>query len=239
MQHSPDDPFQTRNHILSALPDEELDRLRTGLQPVELYRGKLLWASYEPIEHVWFPEAGIASMIAPLESGEGLEVGMIGREGVIGLPVAFGVDETPCRAEIQVPGHGLRMETSAFRREMERSPVLRGLLLRYAQAFFNQISQTAACNGRHPINERLARWLLMSHDRTDEDELPLTQEYLSIMLGVRRPGVTVAAGTLVKAGLIRNQNGRITILNRNGLELVSCECYGLVRDYSEQLFGRA
>ena len=227
----------TRNRLLTALPADDLARLWPRLEAVELPLRKVLHPPGEPIEAVYFPETGWVSMLAYLESGDAAEVGLVGHEGMIGLPVLLGADSSDLEAMVQCPGTALRMDAQAFREELERIPVLRTLLLRYALVQHEQVARTAACNGRHHTDQRLARWLLMAHDRAKGDEFPMTHEFLSMMLGVRRAGVTVAAGTLQKAGFIRYERGCIEVTDRPGLESVACECYGMVRRASDRLFG--
>src|SRR3954467_7400222 len=178
-------------------------------------------------------------MLAYLEDGDAAEVGLGGREGFVGLPVLLGADHDDIEAMVQAPGTALRINAQVFREELERIPAFRTLLLRYALVHHGQVVRTAACNGRHHTDQRLARWLLMAHDRSQGDDFPMTHEFLSMMLGVRRAGITVAAGTLQKAGLIRYNRGRIEVTDRPGLESVSCDCYGIVRRASDRLFGMA
>ncbi len=225
-QRSPPTP---RNHLLAALPPHDLARLRPQLEPVALLVPQVLYAAGQPIPAVHFVETGWVSMVARLEGGDLAEVGLVGREGMVGLSLALGADAASTEAMVQGTGTALRMDAAAFRQALAGSAALHRLLLRYALAFQAQVSQTAACNGRHRLEERLARWLLMAHDRADGDELPLTQDFLSMMLAVRRSGVTIAAGILQKAGLIRYVRGRITVLDRPGLEAAACECHGAVR----------
>jgi CRP-like cAMP-binding protein len=208
--------------------------LRAQLEPVPLPHKQTLSNPGAPIDHVYFPQEGMVSLVQPLQEAM-IEVGMIGKEGFVGVPVLLGADTSPLEAMVQIPGSALRIEASAFREEARRSTALSGLLLRYAQALQVQISLSAACNGRHTLPERLARWLLTARDRAPSDELPLGHEFLSMMLGVRRAGVTVALGTLKTAGLIRNTHGRVTIVDRHGLEATSCECYRVVRNEYERL----
>ncbi|HEY0420323.1 MAG TPA: Crp/Fnr family transcriptional regulator, partial [Acetobacteraceae bacterium] len=186
---------------------------------------------------VYFPESGYVCRLAPMDDGDSAEVGLIGPDGMVGLSVLLEGDQESFELMVQVPGTALRMDARAFRVELERLPALRSLLSRYALVHHGQVARTAACNGRHQINERLARWLLMAHDRAEGDEFPMTHEFLSMMLGVRRAGVTVAAGTLQKAGFIRYEKGRIEVTDRPGLESVACECYGIVRRASDRLVG--
>jgi len=226
-----------RNRLLAALPHYDFARLWPRLEAVELPFRKVLHAPGEPIEVVYFPETGWVSMLAYMEDGDAAEVGMIGHEGMVGLPVLLGADHDDIEAMVQLPGTALRMDTQAFREELDDMPTLRTLLLRYALVHHGQVARTAACNGRHHTDQRLARWLLMTHDRASGDEFPMTHEFLSMMLGVRRAGITVAAGQFQKAGFIHYERGRIEITDRPGLESVTCECYGIVRRASDQLLG--
>jgi CRP-like cAMP-binding protein len=227
----------TRNRLLAALPPDDLARLWPRLEAVELPFRQVLHAPGEPIEAVYFPETGYSSMLAYLESGDAAEVGLVGYEGMVGLPLLLGADRDDIEAMVQVPGTALRMNAQAFREELERIPAFRTLLLRYALVHHGQVARTAACNGRHHIDQRLARWLLMAHDRVEGDEFPMTHEFLSMMLGVRRAGISTTAGTLQKAGFIRYQRGCIEVTDRPGLESVACECYGIVRRAQDQLLG--
>lgn len=226
-----------RNRLLAALPPDDLARLWPQLQPVELVFHKTLQKPEEPITAVLFPETGYVSQLAPLEDGDSAEIGLIGPEGMTGLALLLGGDRDNFELLVQVPGTALRMEARAFREALEQMPTLRTVLNRYTLAHFEQVARTAACNGRHQLEQRLVRWLLMSHDRVEGDEFPMTHEFMSMMLGVRRAGVTVAAGVLQKAGLIRYGRGRVEITDRPGLENVACECYGIARRAQDQLLG--
>lgn len=230
-------PAPPRNRLLAALPPAELNRLRPRLEAVELPLRAVLLAPGEPILAVHFPERGLTSNLITLRGGDTTEVGLIGREGMIGLPLLYGVDRALHEAMVQVPGIALRLDAGAFREALGEGTALRALLLRYALAFHAQVAQTAACNGRHQIEPRLARWVLMAHDRADGDEFPMTHEFLSMMLGVRRAGVSVAASALQKAGLIRYGNGRMAVTDRPGLEAAACECYGAIRRGYDALLG--
>jgi CRP-like cAMP-binding protein len=223
------------NRLLLALTLEDLDGLRAHLELVPLRHKQTLSNPGAPIQHLYFPQEGMVSLVQPLR-GAMIEVGMIGNEGFVGVPVVLGADASPLETMVQIPGSALRIETGAFREKAGRSATLSGRLLRYAQALQVQVSLTAACNGRHPIPERLARWLLMARDRAPSNELPFGHEFLSMMLGVRRAGVTVAVGALKAAGLIRSTHGRVTIIDRRGLEAASCECYRIVTNEYERLF---
>ncbi len=202
---------------------------------VDLPLGKSLYDPYVPLEHVYFPEDGVASLLTQLDNGIETEVATVGREGMVGLPAFFGVESVPGRAIWQVSGKALVLPTKVLRRETRQGGALNDVLRLYAQGLFTQISQSASCNRRHEIVQRCSRWLLMTHDRVNGDEFELTHEFLSKMLGVRRAGVSVAAGILQKAGLIKYSRGRITILDREGLEATSCECYRIVREEFDRL----
>ena len=229
--------FVPRNRLLAALPEEDMARLRPHFEAVELSLRQVIQASDEPITAVYFPESGWVSMLTLLIDGNSAEVGIVGVDGMVGLPLLLGSDRSPTEAMIQAPGTLLRLGADAFRAELDRSVALRTLLLRYALAFQVQVTQTAACNGHHALEQRLARWLLIAHDRAQGDEFPMTQEFLAMMLCVHRPGVTVAARLFQQAGLIRYSNGQITITDRAGLEAAACECHGAVAREFERLLG--
>jgi len=224
-----------RNRLLAVLPPGDLAQLWPRLEAVELPLREVLHEPGKPIKFVYFPERGWFSMLAYLENGDAAEVGLVGREGFVGLPVLLGDDHDEIESMVQGPGTALRMDAGAFREELERTPALRTLLLRFALVHHGQVVRTAACNGRHHIDQRLARWLLMAHDRAEGDGFPMTHEFLSMMLGVRRAGVTVAASLLLKAGFIRYERGYMEVTDRPGLESVACECYGMVRRASDRL----
>jgi CRP-like cAMP-binding protein len=196
-----------------------------------------LFEADEPIGAAYFVETGMVSYLAYLENGDAIEVGLIGPEGMVGMPLILGVDSASAGAIVQMQGTALRISPAALRQAFNESKVLRTRLLRYMQALYTQVSQTAACNGHHGLEERLARWLLIAHDRAEGDQFPMTHEFMALMLGVRRSGVTVTASTLKQAGLISYANGRMTILDRPALEAVACECYGIVQRHFEQLVG--
>lgn len=225
------------NRLLAALPPEDLARLWPQLQPTEVKLRQVLHAADEPIEAVYFPEGGVISMLAQLEEGQTAEVGLAGSEGMVGLPLLMGSDSGAVEAMCQAPGTMLRLRTDLFLRALDESPALRALLLRYALAFHHQVSQTAACNGNHALDQRLARWLLMAHDRAEGDEFPMTQDFLALMLCVHRPSVTVAARLFQQAGLIRYAHGHMVVTDRAGLEAASCECHSAVRRQFEKLLG--
>ena len=220
MTKLPSHPSAVRNQLLAALPSGVLTQLLTKMHPVTLDVREVLYEAEAPIQAVHFMEAGWTSLIAQLEDGMTAEVGMVGREGMVGLPLVFGVGNSYVQAMVQSPGTALRMEASAFHQALDEYPPLRALLFRYGEFMHAQVTQTAACNGNHGLEQRLARWLLMSHDRADGDELPMTQEFLATMLCVHRPSVTVAARILQRANIIRYGSGTITVVDRPGLDLL-------------------
>ena len=226
-----------KNRLLAALPRDGYDRLHPHLEKVSLPLKEILYEADGPIPHVFFPLNGVVSLVIVMEGGFSLEVGTIGNEGMVGTPVFLGSESSPTRAISQVPGEALRMEAKVFQEEMKRGGPLYGLVQRYTQAMINQISQSTVCNHRHSVQKRMCRWLLMSHDRVGTDEFQLTQEFLAQMLGVRRPTVSAVAGILQKAGLLTYHRGRMTILDRKGLEAASCECYQVVREELDRLLG--
>lgn len=225
------------NRILAALPSEEMAALRPLLEAVKLSVRQELYETGRPINYVYFMHRGVTSMVTSMSDGSGVEIATVGPEGMVGLPVFLGAEQMASRAFVQIPGEGARMSAKVFREIIGRSPALHRLLLRYTLALMNQIAQSAACNRVHAVEERCARWLLMSHDRVHEDTFPLTQEFLAEMLGVRRPTVSIAAGMLSKAGLISYVRGQMTILDRAGLEAASCECYRIIAAEFERLVG--
>jgi CRP-like cAMP-binding protein len=224
------------NRLLAALPKDEYQRLLLKLEPFTLVFREVIYESGDLIRNVYFPTGGIISLLAAVEDRATLEVGIVGREGMVGLPVFMGVKTSANRAVVQGAGAAMRMKASAFRNECENGGSLSRLLRRYSHSRLTQIAQGAACNRFHPIDARLARWLLMTRDRMGTDEFRLTQEFLSNMLGVRREGVNKAAGALQKQHLIRYSRGTLTILNRPGLEAVACQCYGIIKkEYDDSL----
>jgi CRP-like cAMP-binding protein len=228
-----------RNRLLAALPPEDLARLWPRLVPVKLELRQTVHASEEEITTVVFPETGYVSRLAPMDDGDFAEIGLMGPEGMVGLAVLLGSDRDSCETLVQVAGTALQIGADAFREELDRIPSLRAVLNLYVLAHFEQVTRTGACNGRHNIEQRLARWMLMAHDRVEGDEFPMTHEFMAMMLGVRRAGVTVTAGGLQKAGLIHYERGRMTVMDRPGLEAVSCECYGIARRAYDRLLGPA
>jgi hypothetical protein len=204
---------------------------------VDLHFGAILCEAEAPMRHAYFPLAGFISLVMPVDDYPPLEMGMIGNEGMLGATLALGVDAVPLRGVVQGSGTALRLGTASLRREMRASPALLRTLNRYVYVSMSQLAQVAACTRFHEIEARLARWLLMTHDRAHADQFHLTHEFLSDMLGVRRSGITVAAGALQRRGLLRYRRGDITVLDRHGLEAAACECYEALKDDYARLLG--
>ena len=230
--------FRPRNKLLASLPYDDLLTLLPDFEPVPLVRGSVLFAADEPLMRVYFVETGVVSLVAVFEDCTTSEMAMVGREGVVGLGTLLGGDSAFGQCVVRSPGLALAVEVARFQRVTQKSPSLRAACEAYARAFLREALQSAACNSVHMVEERCARWLLMSQDRSDGEMLSLTQEYLAEMLGVCRSTVTVAAGGLQRAGLIRYHRGAIRILDRLGLERVSCECYRVIRSQYERLLPR-
>ncbi len=231
------DQSTIKNRILRELPELEFARLAGKLSRTDLALGQPLQRAGEPIETVYFVESGFISALAVLSDGAPLEIGLIGAEGVAGVSVVLGAKSSYCETMCQTGGVAYCMPASALKDAFAHSPHLQDLLLRYIHVFNVQVAQTAACNAHHELAQRLARWLLGAHDRSGVAELSLTQDLIAVMLAVRRSTVSVAASTLQKAGIIRYQHGRITILDRVGLEDAACECYEAVAGEYRALFG--
>jgi CRP-like cAMP-binding protein len=223
------------NHLLAALPVEEYERILPHLEPLTFSLGEPIYESGKQLKHVYFPTTCIVSLLYTMENGSSAEIGVVGNEGMVGIALFMGGDTTPNRAIVQSAGDALRMRAQALRNEFILAGEFQRSLLRYTQSLITQISQTAVCNRLHPIEQQLCRWLLLSHDRLQSDELKMTQELIANMLGVRREGVTYAAGRLQAEGLIKYARGRITILDRKGLEAAVCECYQVVKDEYDRL----
>jgi CRP-like cAMP-binding protein len=217
------------NRLLATLPKNEYKRLLPKLKTVNLVLGEVLYRPGDVIKYVYFPNDSIISLISELSETSWLEVGMVGNEGMAGLAVFMGVNSSSTRALVQGAGTAMRMSSAAVRTEANRLGNLHHLLHRYSHSLLTQVSQSSACNRFHFVDARLARWLLMTKDRLGAEEFPLTQEFLASMLGVRREGVSKAAGALQAAKLIRYSRGIITVLNRRGLEAKSCECYEIIK----------
>lgn len=226
------------NYILRKLPRSELELLRPHLDPVDLPLRHLFYAKGERVPAVWFIEKGAASWLVQMQDGTLIEAGTIGREGIEGLPIVLGADVAPARSVMQVPGHGFRLQATKLRELLPLCPTLRATLAAYTQYFIILAAQSAACNRLHELDQRCARWLLMAHDRADRDEsFYITQDYLAMMLGVRRAGVSQAASALKRRGVLEYSRGRVTVLDREGLEAAACECYSAVQEELEKLLG--
>lgn len=218
-----------QNHLLAALPDAEFERLAQHLEVIPMLLGDVLHESGGKLHHLYFPTTSIISLHYLLENGGSSEIAGVGNEGVLGIPIFMGGDTIPGRAVVQASGHGYRLKAHLFMEEFNRAGPLLRLMLRYTQALITQISQTAVCNRHHSVEQQLCRWLLLTQDRVPSDELTMTQELIANMLGVRREGVTEAAGKLQNCGFIRYRRGHITVLDRAGLEDHVCECYAVVK----------
>lgn len=227
------DPLE--NHLLAALPDADYRRLRQELQPAPLSLGQVVYESGQELDHVYFPTSCVVSLLYTMRDGSTAEMGLTGKDGMVGVALFLGGNTTPNRAVAQIAGMAFRMRADVLHDECARVGRLHRLMLLYTQALITQISQTAVCNRLHTIEKRLCRWLLLSHDRVQADELPMTQEFIANMLGGRRESVTVAAGRLQEAGLIHYARGRIAIVDRKGLEASVCECYQVVKDETDRL----
>jgi CRP-like cAMP-binding protein len=231
--HDPHAPDQ--NHLLAALPAEERGRLIPHLELVPMPLGDVLYESGSELRHVYFPTTSIVSLLYVMLDGASAEIAVVGNEGVIGVALFMGGETMPNRAVVQSAGHAYRLKGHLLKQEFNRSGELQHLLLRYTQALLTQMAQTAVCNRHHSLDQQLCRWLLLSLDRLPSNELVMTQELIANMLGVRREGVTEAAGKLQKAGLIKYQRGHITVLDRVGLETRACECYAVVKKEFDRL----
>jgi len=224
---SPHSPNQ--NHLLAALPGAEFDRLSPHLELVSMPLGEILYEPGGQMQHAYFPTTAIVSLHYVMESGASAETAGVGNEGVVGISLFMGGDSTPSSAVVQTAGHGYRLESRLLKQEFNRGGLLQRLLLRYTQALITQMSQTAACNRHHSVEQQLCRWLLLTLDRIPSHELIMTQELVASMLGVRREGITETAGMLQRAGVIRYRRGHIAVLQRSGLEARVCECYAVVK----------
>ena len=225
------------NRLLGLLPHRDYERLRPHLKRIPLEYRQSLYRANRPIGFVYFIESGVGSLVNTMLNGDAAEVGTIGNEGAVGLPLVLGDDRAPTSVYVQVPGVGLKMNAALLKKELARSASMRAVMLRYVHAFFNQVAQSAACNHFHSLQQRCCRWLLMTHDRMHSDEFLLTQEFLAMMLGVQRTGVTAAASALQRAGLIRYRRGTVTIIDRGGLTRRSCECYRVSKAEFDRLLG--
>ena len=224
-----------QNQLLAALPPAESARWLPQLEQVEMPLGKVLYESGSTVTHVYFPTTSIVSLLYVLEDGASAEIALVGHEGIVGIALFMGGASTPSRAVVQSAGQGLRLNANLMMQEFNRSGPVLHLLLRYTQALITQMAQTAVCNRHHSLDQQLCRWLLLSLDRLNDDALVMTQELIANMLGVRREGVTQAAGHLQEAGLIRYRRGHITVLDRERLERRVCECYAVVKKEYDRL----
>ena len=232
MKHNPE---PRANQLLAALREAEWQRWLPLLEPVEMQLGRVVYESGMTMAHVYFPTTAIVSLLYVMEDGASAEIAVVGHEGLVGVSLFMGGGSTPSRAVVQSAGWGYRLQASAMQEEFNRAGQVLHLLLRYTQALITQMAQTAVCNRHHALDQQLCRWLLLSLDRLDGDELVMTQELIANLLGVRREGVTEAALKLQKAGLISYGRGRITALDRPGLEARSCECYAVVKKEYDRL----
>jgi CRP-like cAMP-binding protein len=228
--HNPRD-----NHILDALPHEERERLFPHLSFVQMPLGMVLYESGETLRHIYFPTDCIVSLLYVMKNGASAEIAVVGNEGAIGVALFMGGETTPSRAIVQSAGSAYRLDRKRLKLEFHRHGQMLHVLLRYTQSLITQMAQTAVCNRHHSVNQQLCRWLLLSLDRLASNELKMTQELIANMLGVRREGVTAAAGELQKAGVIRYSRGKITVLDRVKLEGLACECYSVVKKETDRL----
>lgn len=224
-----------QNQLLAALPATDFDRLQAGLKLVPLLLGDVLYESGSQLRHVYFPTTAIVSLLYQMADGASAEIAVVGNEGIIGISLFMGGETTPSRAVVQSAGHAYQLRGNSLKEEFTQGGAMQHLLLRYTQALITQMAQTAVCNRHHSLDQQLCRWLLLSLDRLSGNELIMTQELIANMLGVRREGVTEAAGNLQAAGLITYARGHITVVDRPGLEARTCECYAVVKRESDRL----
>ena len=227
-------PDPRKNQLLAALPDAEWQRWLPQLEFVEMPLGQVVYESGSTLSHVYCPTTASVSLLYVMESGASAEIAVVGKEGIVGISLFMGGESTPSRGVVQSAGQGFRLKAHVIKEEFKRAPVLH-LLLRYTQALITQMAQTAVCNRHHSLDQQLCRWLLLSLDRLEGNQLVMTQELIANMLGVRREGVTEGALNLQKAGLISYSRGRITVLDRTGLEKRTCECYAVVKNEYDRL----
>ncbi|HEY0197400.1 MAG TPA: Crp/Fnr family transcriptional regulator [Rhodanobacter sp.] len=223
------------NHLLAMLPETEWQRWQPQLEKVDMPLGQVLYESGSTLTHVYFPTTSIVSLLYVMENGASAEIAIVGNEGIVGISLFMGGESTPSRAVVQSAGEGYRLKAQVLKEAFNRSGPVMHLLLRYTQALLTQMAQTAVCNRHHSLDQQLCRWMLLSLDRLQGSELSMTQELIANMLGVRREGVTEAAGRLQEAGLIRYRRGHITVLDRAGLEQRTCECYAVVKQEYDRL----
>ena len=228
-------PSPHQNHLLDALPGSDYERIASHLELIPMPLGDVLYESGSKLRYVYFPTTCIISLLYVMEDGASAEIAVVGNEGILGISLFMGGDTTPSRAIVQSAGHGFRLKAELLKTEFGRFGPTMHLLLRYTQALITQMAQTAVCNRHHSVDQQLCRWLLLSLDRLQSSELSMTQELIANMLGVRREGVTEAAGKLQEAGLIRYRRGTITVLDRPGVEARACECYQVVKTEFDRL----
>jgi CRP-like cAMP-binding protein len=226
----------SNNRLLALLPEADRQQISAQLKPVYIQLGYVVHESGAPLDYVYFPTSSIVSLLYVMEDGSSAEIAVVGNEGAVGVALFMGGDTSPSRAVVQSAGWAYRLNSRRLNEEFAKGGAMQQLLLRYTQALITQMAQTAVCNRHHSIDQQLCRWLLLSLDRLTSNELLMTQDLIANMLGVRREGVTEAAGQLQRAGLIRYARGRITVLDRAGLEARSCECYAAVKQESDRLF---
>lgn len=226
------------NHLLAALPADEFSRLEKNLEPISLSLGKVIYESGEQLEHIYFPTTAIISLLYIMENGSTAEIGMAGNDGLVGIALYMGGSTTPSRAVVQSAGNAFKMQAHALNDEFSLGGVFQKILLRYTQSLMTQISQTAVCNRLHSVEQQLCRWLLINHDLLRTNKLIMTHDLIANMLGVRREGVSIAAGHLQEKKLIKYVRGTITMLDRDALELAACECYRVVKDEYDRLLGK-
>lgn len=223
-----------QNHLLNSLPSVIRNNLLPHLQPVQLVQGDILYHARQPMDYVYFPITAVLSWVATTEDGDRAEVGMVGREGMVGTQILLGQDTLPYHVEVEQPGKALKIGATFLKAEFDFSPAMSHLLLRYIHMGIVQLAQSAVCNRYHTVEARLCRWLLAAHDRIDSNELILTQETLAGMIGARRPAVSIVLGTLQTAGLIQTQRGRIIVVDRRGMEAAACGCYRIIKEELER-----
>lgn len=225
------------NHLLAALPAEEFARLKPDLEPVSMTLGEVLYESGDKMTHLYFPTTAIISLLYIMENGATAEIGIAGNDGLIGIALFMGGETTSSRAVVQSAGKAVRMNVASLKNAFALGGVFQNILLRYTQSLMTQISQTAVCNRLHSVEQQLCRWLLINHDQLQTNKLVMTHDLIANMLGVRREGVSIAAGNLQKKGLIKYVRGTITVLDRQGLETDVCECYQVVKNEYDRLLG--
>lgn len=232
-----DDTLRARNHLLAALPDDEYARLAPLFEHVHATHGEIVAEPGQTIDHAYFPLSGMVSVVALMSEGLGAEVGTVGNEGMVGLPIFFGGASTPFHFMWQLDGEALRIRANDLLTTVMPGDALTSVVMTYSQAFIVQAAQNGACNGLHTVHQRGARWLLTTHDRADGDAFMLTHEFLAFMLGVTRQSASIAVADFARRGIIAYQHGHMRIMDRAGLEVASCECYRIIRDEFERLLG--